>query len=85
MTEPKHTHRFGDGFEDWNTYEVPSTWIPIIDAGLDRIFAVAPNTVLHQVKEKFGGLRIYANTATLPEVEQIIRETEQAVQDLQEN
>ena len=57
--EPKYLDRFGNGFERWPVYGVPDHWIAPIDEALDRVFELAPQAVICQIKVKFGGLRIY--------------------------
>jgi hypothetical protein len=49
--------RFAPGWDRW--VECGEGWWPII-ADLDRhIAATAPDYRVHQIKEKFGGLRFY--------------------------
>lgn len=40
-------------------YECRDGWTRLIDNCLDKMFAVDPDITIDQVKEKFGGLRIY--------------------------
>lgn len=43
---------------------IPWSWVPIVDRLIDRLNAIAPGLwTLGQVKEKFGGLRFYVDTA----------------------
>ena len=78
----KYVDRFGDGFETWARYDIPDEWIPIVDEALDRIFEIAPKTKIHQIKTKFGGLRLYldphADTQSVyDQVSDIVRQTEE--------
>lgn len=41
------------------TYECMGGWTPLINSTIEKMLAVCPQTVFHQIKEKFGGLRIY--------------------------
>ena len=78
----KHKDKFGNGFESYPNYDVPEEWIPVIDDALDRIFELHPDTVIHQIKEKFGGLRIYLNNDYLDDVWEIILDAEKKIESL---
>lgn len=61
--------KYLDKFENqmWVSYDIRDSWIPIVDEALDKIFEVAPDTLILQIKEKFGELRIYTTNAMLAE------------------
>lgn len=50
-------------------------WLPIVFAALDKMIAAGWDRELYQVKQKFGGLRIYIGAAS-DEVSGIIRDAE---------
>jgi len=50
-------------------------WRPLVQQTIDRLRAVMPDIKIVQVKEKFGGLRIYTDIYT-PAIQQIIIEAE---------
>lgn len=52
-------------------------WFPIIETAVKKIEALNQNITITQIKEKFGGLRIYTDSYT-EECEKIINEAEQA-------
>lgn len=64
-------HRFksGTGYMDNNyvsrypeiPYEAGPGWDKLIDETLDKLFEIEPALEIFQIKEKFGGLRIYLN------------------------
>lgn len=57
-----------DGTGDWrNAYisaGVNAGWVPLVDALYARLIEIAPEIVVAQVKEKFGGLRFYYDLPT---------------------
>ena len=60
----------------------PTEWFPIL-VELDRSIAkLYPEYVVHQVKVKFGGLRYYTDHDGCPEVDDLIRKAEIAVDKL---
>ncbi|MGB5110663.1 MAG: hypothetical protein WBO08_03200 [Mycobacterium sp.] len=66
--------RFADGWGAW--ISVGDGWLPIIvnlDAALS---ALEPDLRYHQIKEKFGELRVYTTHDTHPEVEALITAAE---------
>lgn len=54
--------------EHWGKYlSIPETWYPLVET-LDRMISeVAPDYVIHQVKEKYTGLRYYVDDDSIPE------------------
>ena len=72
--------RIPDGWGRWISCE--KGWYPIIVDVDRRLAELDPNYVVHQVKEKFGGLRYYfeatANTdhETWEKMQRIVREAE---------
>lgn len=50
-------------------------WLPIVVSALEEMIALGWDKQLHQVKEKFCGLRIYIG-ASSPEVHEVIRRAE---------
>ena len=61
----------------------PAEWFPIL-VELDRDIAkLHPEYAVHQVKEKFGGLRYYTDHDGCPEVDDLIRKAEIAVDKLE--
>jgi hypothetical protein len=38
---------------------VPESWIDLIDETLDKIVGIDPSFGIHQIKLKFGGIRMY--------------------------
>lgn len=62
-------------------------WYPIVLDINEKISELAPDYVIHQVKVKFGGLRYYIDSSTVPEehratVNRIIADGEVAVMEL---
>lgn len=54
-------------------YESGPGWDKLIDETLDKIFEIDPTIEIFQIKEKFGGLRIYLNTLDYrPEFDEVI-------------
>lgn len=49
--------RFPEG--RWKEVSIGEGWIPLVDKLDQDIAAIFPTYELHQVKEKFGGLRFY--------------------------
>jgi hypothetical protein len=48
----------------WSGIDIDDGWIPIVDR-LDKALAeINPDYEIHQVKEKFGGLRFYTGAIT---------------------
>lgn len=61
----KYMDKFGPGW--YREYGIGPGWLDIVDGALDKIFEIDPGAELHQIKEKFAGLRIYlATTEDLP-------------------
>lgn len=56
-------------------FECPPGWLPIVLRALDRMRSVGWTGQLAQVKEKFGGLRIYVDDHT-DEVDAVIKAAE---------
>ena len=66
MTKQEIQEKHGDMFAEWwgQWFDVGEGWLPIVDAALSTIkWNVKENNMpevkIHQIKEKFGGLRIY--------------------------
>jgi hypothetical protein len=50
-------HRIPDGWGRWISHD--AGWYPIVVACDERLAAIDPDYVVHQIKEKFGTLRYY--------------------------
>jgi|GEM_PF-2987537 len=48
----------------WPRIDVGDGWLPVVARLGDRLAGIDPGYVVHQVKEKFGGLRFYAQCST---------------------
>jgi hypothetical protein len=59
------------GFKGVGT-PVPLYWFSVIDEFLDYVKSVCPDFEIHQIKLKFGGIRIYLDKIT-PEIAQDIK------------
>lgn len=87
MTEPKYTdpRYWVPEAMTWTNYDIRDEWIPTVDAALDEIFAYDSGAKLIQIKEKFGGLRLYIRSSDPLNYEwlsRIVTRTEQAVEEL---
>jgi hypothetical protein len=72
--------RIPDGWGRW--IGCGAGWYPLIVALDERLAEIAPDYELHQVKEKFGGLRYYfgaqdADEAIVASMDERVREAEQ--------
>lgn len=56
-------------------YECDEGWHPLIDRTLAKIKELEPDFTIFQIKEKFGGLRIYGHPIT-DEIDNIISDAE---------
>ena len=83
--------KYADQISIWPGYSCGEGWHDIINDAIDEMFAIDPDLSLDQVKEKFGGLRIYytpsvdwdsEQAATLRE---IVRRAESKANDTCEN
>lgn len=54
---------------DWKYIDTPPEWYELIIECHEKLLAIDPDYKLHQVKEKFGGLRYYFDTDTDKEEE----------------
>ncbi len=61
---------------------VPDTWLPIVRRCLEDLIAAGWDRRLGQVKEKFGGLRIYIDGET-PALSAIIERAEREIDALE--
>lgn len=67
-------HKFG---RQWPaSFDIGLGWAEIVDEALTRIENVEPQFEIHQVKSKFGGLRIYTDCDTDPRVRKVIADAE---------
>jgi hypothetical protein len=57
---PQMLRRIPDGWERWIACD--SGWYPLIVELDAQLCALLPNYAIHQIKEKFGGLRYYWET-----------------------
>lgn len=55
--------------------QVGDGWVPIIEKLIQELIAIGWDKVLHQVKEKFGGLRFYCGHTT-DEMDALINDAE---------
>ena len=61
----------------WGKYvSVEPGWYPIVIQLDQQLSAIDPSYEIHQVKEKFGGLRYYCSLDTDPSAEGYIKEAE---------
>lgn len=56
--------------------EIGDGWLPIVDELDTAIAALYPDYVIHQIKEKFGGLRYYCDVEYDEQVRPLIRQAE---------
>lgn len=61
--------------EPWCYSGIGEGWIPLVDVLIKRLIDMGWNKKLSQVKEKFGGLRFYAEDVT-EEMQELIHEFE---------
>jgi hypothetical protein len=54
---------------------VPPGWYMLVDELIQRLLALGWDRDLHQIKEKFGGLRFYIGAST-PEIDEAISDAE---------
>lgn len=50
----------------WPSIDVGDGWLPVVARLGDRLAGIDPGYVVHQIKEKFGGLRFYAQRSAQP-------------------
>lgn len=56
---------------EWGKYlSIHPEWYSLVSTVDALISEVAPDYVIHQVKEKFGGLRFYIDKSSVPEEKQ---------------
>lgn len=63
-------------------------WYPLLTELHNELIQVDPNYRIYQIKQKFGGLRFYAQAANKdndPQLQQIISEYEQKALDINEH
>jgi len=54
--------------EEWGKWvSVPESWYPVVNLLDEMIAFYAPDYVVHQVKEKFSGLRYYISYESIPD------------------
>jgi hypothetical protein len=64
---------FPEMFADAFDVSVPNGWYSVVWECCSAIHEVAPETRIAQVKEKFGGLRIYLDTESTDEIDALIQ------------
>lgn len=64
-------YRDGAQLPEWHD-EVGEGWHPILERLHERLAQADPDYRAGTVKEKFGGLRVYLNTAETPEIQELI-------------
>lgn len=78
--EEKWQHKVGKNWYGFGfTYDIPVTWIKIIDEFLDHVNEVDPGFKIHQIKIKCGGLRCYLGCKQ--KLQEEINKLENALQD----
>ena len=73
---PTLLSRLGIAYPTWGFY-IGDGWLPIVENALERMIVAGWDRNLAQVKQKFGGLRIYIGY-TNEAITRIIREAESA-------
>jgi hypothetical protein len=61
----------------WYGFSCSKGWKDLLDRAFTKMKAAGWNSAIHQVKEKFGTLRLYCEQDGRPEIEAIIREAEE--------
>lgn len=72
--EAKHPNLWAE-IPVWKSLDIDIGWYDLVEEAIDRARAVCPDFQLMQVKEKFGGLRIYATNIS-DEAHEILADAE---------